>query len=104
MTDKLFIDIETYSSVHIDRGVYRYVAAPDVLITLGAWWLGDEREIDPALMNNAPVSESVLKQMIETETQLRDRRTSEFEAQRAYYVNAVKQGGEQIACSLRTTR
>lgn len=59
--------------------------------------LGDEREIDPALMNNAPVSESVLKQMIETETQLRDRRTSEFEAQRAYYVNAVKQGGEQIA-------
>lgn len=59
--------------------------------------LGEEREIEPALMSNAPVSESVLRQMIETETQLRDRRGSEFAAQRAYYENAVKQGADQIA-------
>ena len=59
--------------------------------------LGAERDIETSLMANAPVSESVLHQLIETETQLRDRRSSEFAAQRAYYENAVKQGADQIA-------
>lgn len=58
--------------------------------------LGSEREIDPALMSNAPVAQSTLQQMIETETQLRDRRTHEFEAQRSYYENAIKQATDQI--------
>ncbi len=59
--------------------------------------LGSEREIDQALMTNPPVPESVLRQMIETETLLRDKHNHEFEAQRAFYENAVKQADEQVA-------
>lgn len=59
--------------------------------------LGSEREIDPSLTANAPVSEAILRQMIDTETQLRDKHHYEFEAQRGFYVGAVKQADEQIA-------
>lgn len=59
--------------------------------------LGSEREIDPGLMANAPVSEAILRLMIDTETQLRDKHHYEFEAQRSFYIGAVKQADEQIA-------
>jgi len=59
--------------------------------------LGSEREIDPGLTANAPVSEAIQRQMIDTETQLRDKHHYEFEAQRGFYVGAVKQADEQIA-------
>lgn len=38
MTRKLWIDLETYSSVDLKKyGAYRYAAAPDFLILMGAW-------------------------------------------------------------------
>lgn len=59
--------------------------------------LGSEREIDPELSAKAPVSDATLRQMVETETQLRDKRNHEFEAQRSFYMQAIKQADEQIA-------
>ncbi len=58
--------------------------------------LGSEHEIDSQITVNAPVSQTSLQQMIETETQLRDRRIGEFTAQRSFYENAVKQANDQV--------
>jgi polysaccharide export outer membrane protein len=58
--------------------------------------LGQERELDQAVMSNAPIAPSVLNQMVETETQLRERRSGEFAAQRNFYERAVEQANTQV--------
>lgn len=58
--------------------------------------LGQERELDQTVLANAPVSQSVLNQMVETETQLRERRSGEYAAQRSFYERAVEQANTQV--------
>ena len=42
MTNRLYIDIETFSPVPIDAGVYRYASHPSFRILMAAWAVEDE--------------------------------------------------------------